>query len=468
LLVKAPELAKGLKDILSGRLNVKISPNTINARFSNAKDEIAFKIGRLLEPSVGLENNMLNIYLSSLVEKLREGEILTPVEQQVVTAAVKIVDKFESFEGLETSENILEEESIVDLRAQYKVWQEKIRRLEQNSDILEYSTKYANGRYVIYEKTTGIELARDLTRERAEFKLKELKQDPTLAREEINNQISNKLGEIINKIRDSKVKSESLIDEEKFDECAPAEGDFVSTVKGFGEVIEHNGDYVVVELQHGVRETFPISEVEKTSDPNDDIEGKKLVDWFNRFNPDKFLKEQAKKNIKESPYDMPAHYDDWKTTSDDYFPDESIEKAVEYAQRSFNFNDFINGYGRDFGWGERSSLIPEDKIISKEEIINSIIHYLTSLANSYSESDASIDRVELAPIASEIFDNEIKSTLESEGYTFSVEENDDFLDDQQSIIGRNVQDDFKGQVRRGETNDPHELKRMRKLAGIED
>jgi hypothetical protein len=111
---------------------------------------------------------------------------------------------------------------------------------------------------------------------------------------------------------------------------------------------------------------------------------------------------------------------------------------------------------------------PEDLTMPEGEIVQAISHYLMMLAQGFDEN-LNVGDEEFQQDAEEIFKHQVKGALEAEGYTFQEGMGEGYFDDEDSnphAIGSNVQDDFRADVRKGDGANPHELARMRKLAGL--
>lgn len=110
----AQQLALGLKQVLAGKLNLKITGKPPGS-FKLPTDEMAFKIGMVLEPSSGMSNDALWNYLSDISDKLTHGEALTPNEKLISNKIKDLVDsKLTTEESFSDEETFIEGETFVE------------------------------------------------------------------------------------------------------------------------------------------------------------------------------------------------------------------------------------------------------------------------------------------------------------------------------------------------------------------
>lgn len=134
-----------------------------------------------------------------------------------------------------------------------------------------------------------------------------------------------------------------------------------------------------------------------------------------------------------------------------YGAQDKVDSILDKASNDFDASEFLRIYGDDFGMDNINNGYPEDYTVSDEEVISAISHYLTSLANRYSDEDITID--DSKPYAEDIFKS-LKPELEEKGLIFSQNED---------VLPGNAQTDFRKDVSNG--HDP-ELERMKQLAGL--
>jgi hypothetical protein len=85
-------LAKGLKEILSGRFSAKVI-GTPRDDFKTPESEKSYKISIVLEPASGISNDALWNYISDISDKLGHGEKLTKNELLIADKIVAYVDR---------------------------------------------------------------------------------------------------------------------------------------------------------------------------------------------------------------------------------------------------------------------------------------------------------------------------------------------------------------------------------------
>lgn len=94
------DLATGLKQIITGTLDVNLSRGA-KPQFANKNAEVAFEMGKLLEPGSGLTNDALWTYISSLVDRISHGDSLDSNEQFFAQRIMKFIkDKAATNEGI--------------------------------------------------------------------------------------------------------------------------------------------------------------------------------------------------------------------------------------------------------------------------------------------------------------------------------------------------------------------------------
>lgn len=130
---------------------------------------------------------------------------------------------------------------------------------------------------------------------------------------------------------------------------------------------------------------------------------------------------------------------------------DSIDSTLDKAADDFDADEFIRIYGEDFGMENIGSEYPEDYTVSDKDVVDAIAHYLTRLANRYSDTDVSME--DAKPYADHIFEK-LKPVLMQKGLLFTQAE---------ATLPGNVQTDFRKDVSNG--LDPA-LERMKQLAGM--
>lgn len=88
----ANALATGLKMLVAGRLDIHPAAAHM-PKFADKNAELGFKLGLLLEPKAGLNNDALFNFISSLADTLSHGGQLSSNEQFFATRAAAVVDK---------------------------------------------------------------------------------------------------------------------------------------------------------------------------------------------------------------------------------------------------------------------------------------------------------------------------------------------------------------------------------------
>lgn len=89
---QATELATGLKQVIAGALSVKIKGGEM-PRFSNQEAAISFKLDKLLSPGSGLGNDALWNFVSTLSDKLGNGDPMDANERFFAQKLADLVDK---------------------------------------------------------------------------------------------------------------------------------------------------------------------------------------------------------------------------------------------------------------------------------------------------------------------------------------------------------------------------------------
>jgi len=89
---QAAELATGLKQVIAGALSVRVKGGE-TPRFSSQEAAISFKLDKLLAPGSGLGNDMLWNYVSTLSDKLGNGDAMDQNERFFATKLADLVDK---------------------------------------------------------------------------------------------------------------------------------------------------------------------------------------------------------------------------------------------------------------------------------------------------------------------------------------------------------------------------------------
>ena len=131
---------------------------------------------------------------------------------------------------------------------------------------------------------------------------------------------------------------------------------------------------------------------------------------------------------------------------------DAVDSALNKAADDFDFDEFVNAYGADFGMDNIApGAEPEDITATDKEVEDSIAHYLAQKAMQYDDVDVSMD--DAKDIAEELF-KEVKPELEAKGLLFAKNE---------ATLPGNVQTDFRRDASNGV--DP-ELARMKELAGL--
>jgi len=102
------ELASGLKDVIAGRLNLKM-PKGEKPRFTNKAAEIAYKLNAAGEPGVGMQNDALANYVSNLAHKISHGESIDANERFFAQRIADIVDNSMAAESILPEERELDE-----------------------------------------------------------------------------------------------------------------------------------------------------------------------------------------------------------------------------------------------------------------------------------------------------------------------------------------------------------------------
>lgn len=88
---QATELATGLKQVIAGALNVRVKGGEM-PRFASQEAAISYKLDKLLAPGSGLGNDMLWNFVSTLSDKLGNGDSMDQNERFFATKLAGIVD----------------------------------------------------------------------------------------------------------------------------------------------------------------------------------------------------------------------------------------------------------------------------------------------------------------------------------------------------------------------------------------
>lgn len=100
---QAQHLAAGLKDVIAGRLEPKISAREL-PRFTSMAAEVGYKLDLLGEPGAGIQNDVLANFISTISYKISNGESIDSNERFFASKLADIVD------AAVVSETVLPEE----------------------------------------------------------------------------------------------------------------------------------------------------------------------------------------------------------------------------------------------------------------------------------------------------------------------------------------------------------------------
>lgn len=475
---KAVQLATGLKELLTGRLQVH--PVAPTMKSSNPRTAAAVKVGQLLMPQAGLQNDMLHNYLSAIYEKMGAGESLTPVEKQVADKCITLVDSIT---------NDVEED----------VW--------RDNTVVESGR--SEGDHVSTPKGPGVVTSCD--GEWCHVELQHGANEAFMA-SEIEDANPEKLGT-------GSMKEISDIDEwfGKFDpfkflnEQPPEQAISEGSSGSFEMEVSYGGNNdVPATIYYDSSPSEPMSQEQPGAEGECTItsviiddSGEDIVDQLDPAELDK---------LKMIAWD---HIDDSEDTSDEEGPyhhqwgdddpmdvarhaDESLdekvgvnpEKAHAHALDSFEIDNFFKNYGKDFNWSEDGNVDPEDLEYDSSYIVGDIAHYLVKLSDRYDQyEDSGLGVEDFQHEAKALFDNEVKPAMEAKGYVFDSpsqspaaesDETDesvmvsDELPPAGLIIPGDVQHDFRTDVSsrniKGGMTQTHpyaiQLARLRSLAGL--
>lgn len=297
---KVADLAQGLRDINSGKQIANVRLPADMPRFADRSAEVRFKLGLYLEASAAMQNDALWTFISTIIDKLQDGQKLTQVEAIFAGKLVAALDHVA--EGVGEQDDILEYGD----PTSYEAGRAADRAEDAEAEIHHEFEKYLMGEFLqkyypyFYEPCDqGDEpmSMHDVKGDLNGFLDKELNDRLESDGYEVHMDTVNAAMAHVEKL----AKSNGWTFDEPIEPVKEAAvdalsiGDRVATDYGPAEVLEVGRTKVKVMLAHGQSKVLPIGEVEYVNDVPS-VPVKELAEmeaWFEQFDPQTILTNEA-------------------------------------------------------------------------------------------------------------------------------------------------------------------------------
>lgn len=287
---KIEDLAQGLRDIQAGRPVANVELPAEMPGFADKLTEFRFKLGLYLEARAAMQNDALWTFISTIVDKLQDGQKLSQIESIFAGKLVAALDHVK--EGVGEQDDVLEVNDPTSFEAGAR--EDKAESAEGEiisefptylmDDFLRAHYPFFNGPCDQEEPMSTHDVMGDLTG----FLNAELNQRMDSDGFEVfPSTAEDAMVHVMKVAQDNGWTFDKPISESANE--AIAMGDTVATDYGPGEVLEVEGLVAKVQLQHGGIKELPVADLEKVEAMPKIKELAEMMAWFEQFDPQSIL-----------------------------------------------------------------------------------------------------------------------------------------------------------------------------------